>query len=115
MEHVDRRIGTDGELGMVAWKEQNLLQYERPAATFGFTKRWAQQRIAAAAWQAQSPRTRWLFVLEDALGPCVDRSRAEFAGIANRRRWWLVPGDAWKPGCIDDPNAPNARADDPDD
>ncbi|MEO7477829.1 MAG: glycosyltransferase family 39 protein [Lysobacteraceae bacterium] len=107
MERVDHRIGAEGELGMVAWKEQNLLQYERSAATFGFTKHWAEQRSAAAAWQAQSPRTRWLFVLEDALGPCVDRSRAEFEGIANRRRWWLVPGDAWKPGCIDDANAPN--------
>jgi 4-amino-4-deoxy-L-arabinose transferase-like glycosyltransferase len=113
MQRVDRRIGVDGELGMVAWKEQNLLQYERPAATFGFTKSWAQQRIAAAAWQAQSPQRRWLFVLEDALGPCVERSRAEFVGIANRRRWWLVPASGWKTGCRDDPNAPDAPASDP--
>ena len=107
MQRVDQRVGAAGELGMVAWKEQNLLQYDRPAATFGFNQPWAQQRAAAAAWQSQSPRTRWLFVLEDALGPCVDRSRAEFAGIANRRRWWLVPASAWKPDCRDDANAKN--------
>jgi 4-amino-4-deoxy-L-arabinose transferase-like glycosyltransferase len=111
MARVDQRIGSDGELGMVAWKEQNLLQYDRPAATFGFTQPWAHQRIAAAAWQSQSPQRRWLFVLEDALGPCVDRSRAEFTGIANRRRWWLVPGNAWKPDCSDNPNLPNTRDD----
>ena len=111
MEHVDRRIGADGQLGMVAWKEQNLLQAERPAATFGFTRPWAEQRAAGSAWQSQSPQHRWLFVLEDALGACVDRSRSEFVGVANRRRWWLVPGDAWRPECRDDPNARSTATD----
>lgn len=37
---------------------------------------------------------RWLLVEEDALEACVDPDRIELAGIANRRRWWLVPPGA---------------------
>ena len=33
---VGQRIGPDAELGLVAWREQNLLMADRPAQTFGF-------------------------------------------------------------------------------
>ncbi|WP_349985912.1 ArnT family glycosyltransferase [Stenotrophomonas sp. WHRI 8082] len=94
MHRVGERIGVDAELGLVAWKEQNLLMADRPAATFGFQKKWDLQLREGVAWQAQAPATRWLLVQEDALLACVDRSRAELAGIANRRRWWLVRAEA---------------------
>jgi len=94
MQAVGQRIGADAELGLVAWKEQNLLMADRPATTFGFNKDWEDQLLQGVAWQAQAPQRRWLLVQEVALLPCVDRSRAELAGIANRRRWWLVQADA---------------------
>jgi len=90
MQHVGTRIGADAELGLVAWKEQNLLMADRPAATFGFQKKWDAQLREGVDWLAQAPDRRWLLVQEDALLACVDRHRAEMAGIANRRRWWLV-------------------------
>ncbi|HEY0333251.1 MAG TPA: glycosyltransferase family 39 protein [Stenotrophomonas sp.] len=94
MEAVGRRIGPDAELGMVAWKEQNLLMADRPAANFGFNVYWDEQLRRGVAWQAEHPDTRWLLVQEVALLACVDRSRAHMAGVANRRRWWLVPAHA---------------------
>ncbi len=99
MHRVGERIGVDAELGLVAWKEQNLLMADRPAATFGFQKKWDLQLREGVAWQAQAPATRWLLVQEDALLACVDRSRAELAGIANRRRWWLVRAEAVTAPC----------------
>lgn len=94
MRHVGERIGPQAELGLVAWKEQNLLMADRPAATFGFNTPWDEQLQAATRWQRLVPARRWLLVQEDALLPCVDRDRAEPAGVANRRRWWLVPAEA---------------------
>ncbi|HET6396208.1 MAG TPA: glycosyltransferase family 39 protein [Pseudoxanthomonas sp.] len=94
MGDVGRRIGPDAELGLVAWKEQNLLMADRPAATFGFKVAWEEQLRRAVAWQAQAPQRRWLLVQEDALEACIDRARIELGGISNRRRWWLVPAAA---------------------
>jgi 4-amino-4-deoxy-L-arabinose transferase-like glycosyltransferase len=100
MQAVGRRIGPDAELGLVAWKEQNLLMADRAATTFGFNVLWPQQLQAGAAWLAEHPQGRYLLVQEPALTQCVDRARAQFAGFANRRRWWLVTHDAMVPDCV---------------
>lgn len=99
MEDAGRRIGPDAELALVAWKEQNLLQTDRPAKTFGFLVPWDEQLRRAIAWQAEAPEQRWVFVLEQAMGDCIDRERAEIAGRANRRTWWLFKADAVRAGC----------------
>ena len=100
MQAVGKRIGADEELALVAWKEQNLLMADRPAATFGFQVQWGTQLRSAVAWQAQAPERRWLLVQEPALLACIDRTQAELAGIANRRRWWLVPAKAVTAPCV---------------
>ncbi len=99
MQRVGRRIGPDAELAMVGWKEQNLLQADRPARDFGFKKTWREQWAGAGAWLEEKPEQRWVFVLEEALSPCVDAKQAVAIGSSNRRNWLLVPGTAWKPGC----------------
>ena len=99
MAAAGARIGPDAELGLVAWKEQNLLMADRPAANFGFKVPWDEQLRAATAWQAQAP-DRWLLVQEDALESCLDPQRIELAGISNRRRWWLVPPGAVTGECV---------------
>ena len=43
MREVGRRLGPDVELGLVAWKEQNLLMADRPVANFGFLRPWPEQ------------------------------------------------------------------------
>ena len=100
MRSVGARIGADAELGLVAWKEQNLLMVDRPAATFGFTVPWHEQLQAGVQWQQLSPQRRWLLVQEDTLLGCVDRDGAVLAGVANRRRWWLVPAGAVHGPCV---------------
>ncbi|OBU68000.1 dolichyl-phosphate-mannose--protein mannosyltransferase [Stenotrophomonas maltophilia] len=100
MRAVGARLGPEAELGLVAWKEQNLLMADRPAATFGFQTPWDEQLVAATHWQRLAPAQRWLLVREDAMLSCVDRSRAELAGVANRRRWWLVPASAVEVPCV---------------
>ncbi|HZH44039.1 MAG TPA: glycosyltransferase family 39 protein [Lysobacter sp.] len=100
MTRAGRLIGPHAELGLVAWKEQNLLMADRPATTFGFVRPWTEQLQRAMRWQAQAPQRRWLLVQEAALSQCVDRSRAVLAGTSNRRRWWLVPAHAADPDCV---------------
>jgi len=94
MQRAGARIGPEAELGLVAWKEQNLLMADRPAQTFGFLRPADEQLRDAQAWQAQAPATRWLLVERAALSACVDWSQAENLGISNRREWWLVPARA---------------------
>src|SRR5690606_3466445 len=91
------------ELGLVAWKEQNLLMADRSAVTFGFKRPWEQQLQAAVAWQARHPQRRWLLVQEKALLDCVVRTRSQRVGTLSGRGWWLVPADAIDGACIATP------------
>jgi 4-amino-4-deoxy-L-arabinose transferase-like glycosyltransferase len=99
MVQVGRLIGPDAELGMVAWKEQNLLMADRPATTFGFVTPATQQFQRAITWQAQAPKKRWLLAEATALESCVDRTRAKRVGVSIHREWWLFKSDAVT-GCL---------------
>lgn len=110
MTNAGRIIGPQAELGLIAWREQNLYSADRPARTFGFGKEehhegvgWDLQWKRGLAWQAQAPDRRWLFVLGDSIPPCVQRDRLVHAGISNRRDWWLVRSDAVVPHCDNQP------------
>ena len=79
---------------------KNLLMADRPARDFGFNRPVPEQFADAVRWQAQVPQRRWIFILDTAMGVCVDRSRAVSVGHANRRDWWLFRADAVLPGCV---------------
>lgn len=100
MASVRGHLAPGDELGLVAWKEQNLLMLGRPAVDFGFSVPWHVQFARAVAWQARAPATRWIFVQQPAMGDCVVRARAIDLGRANRRDWWLFKADALVPGCL---------------
>ncbi|HYG07740.1 MAG TPA: glycosyltransferase family 39 protein [Stenotrophomonas sp.] len=100
MAAAGQRIGPQGELALVGWKEQNLLMADRPAQTFGFKMPWDEQLRRGVAWQAQRPQQRWLLVQEPALLACIDRGRSEVVGVSNRRQWWLVPAAAVNGPCV---------------
>ncbi len=99
MQRVGQRIGPDAELAMVAWREQNLLQADRPVQEFGFKRPWDEQWHSAGPWLAQAPHTRWVLVLDQAMSPCVDRAQVVDIGVANRNHWLLLPGTAWNVDC----------------
>jgi len=100
MQDVRERLPAGDQIGMVAWKEQNLLMFDHPATDFGFTRPWHEQYAAAVKWQAEDPAHRWLFALDGVMAQCVDRSKAVSLGHANRREWWMFKADAVVPGCM---------------
>ncbi|WP_114240211.1 glycosyltransferase family 39 protein [Dyella sp. C9] len=100
MQDVRGHLAPGDQLGMVAWKEQNLLMLDHPATDFGFTQPWHEQYAAAVKWQAEDPAHRWLFALDPVMANCVDRSKAVSLGHANRREWWMFKADAVIPGCL---------------
>ena len=94
-----RLAAGNAEIGLVAWKEQNYLQLHGAKTDFGFLKPMAEQRALAFAWLFEQPQSRTLFMLEQALGRCVNKARASALGQANRRKWWLVPAEALERDC----------------
>ncbi len=98
MQRVGGAIGPDAQLGLVGWREQQLLMADREAATFGFKRDAAAQFVDALAWQRQQPASRWLLVEGSVLPACVDQAQSRDMGNANRRRWWLLPAAATS-GC----------------
>lgn len=95
MRNVGAAIGPQAELGLVGWREQQLLMADRPAADFGFKRDPAQQFADGVRWQHARPGSRWLLVEQGAALPaCVAKMRARDMGVANGRRWWLLDAEA---------------------
>jgi 4-amino-4-deoxy-L-arabinose transferase-like glycosyltransferase len=90
MREVGVAIGPDAQLGLVGWREQQLLMADRPAVDFGFKREPQLQFADALAWQRAGPASRWLLVEGSVLPACVDSARARDMGNANRRQWWLL-------------------------
>ncbi|QWT19375.1 glycosyltransferase family 39 protein [Bacillus sp. NP157] len=103
MADADAAIGSQGQLGFVAWREENLLQAKRPVAEFGFARSGAEQMASARAWQAADPAHRFIFANDDALDECVLPDKVRPLGTANRVTFVLLPADATKPGCTPGP------------
>ena len=111
MRRAGQIAGPTAQIGMVAWKEQNLLMADRPMKDFGFTQPTRQQFAQAVLWQAEAPNQRWIFALREAVVPCVDKSKATMAGYSNRRLWWMFRADAVVPGCVPSNATPEDRSD----
>ena len=94
MRNVGAVIGPQAELGLVGWREQQLLMADRPAQDFGFKRDPELQLADALAWQRVQPASRWLLVQDVALPTCIRRELAHDMGHANRRTWWLLPAAA---------------------
>lgn len=91
--------GPDAEIGLVGWKEQNLLLADREVTEFGFKKPKSRQLAEAIRWQEAKPDTRWVFILDRVMAPCIDRDKAVVVGHANRREWLMFKADAVVPAC----------------
>lgn len=109
MRKARELAGPNTEIGLVAWKEQNLLMAEGPVRDFGFVNPWDRQLAEAIAWQAEDAPHRPIFILDEAMGQCIDRAKATRVGHANRREWWLVPREAIAEGCVPDASVDAAQ------
>ncbi len=92
-------IGPDAELGLVAWREQNLLQADRKVAEFGFRRSPEDQLRDGVRWLARNPSQRWLFAEADHVEDCTRAEPLRAIGTANRREWVLFQLDAVLPEC----------------
>lgn len=100
MREVRELAGPETEVGLVAWREQNLLQAQGPTVEFGFTRTPVQQWNAGVAWALAVPDARMLLVREvDELEGCLRRTGARHMGVANRRTWSLVSPRALPVNC----------------
>ncbi|MGA9827976.1 MAG: glycosyltransferase family 39 protein [Rhodanobacteraceae bacterium] len=99
MRRTREIIGADGQLAMVAWREQDLFLADRPVTEFGLNAPWHEQLSQAIRWQQGVPQDRWIFILADAMKPCIATDRSRYLGVANRRHWWLFRTDAVAQAC----------------
>ncbi len=100
MQRAGALIGADAQLGLLGWKEQNLLMADRPATVFGFLKPRAQQELAAVDWLRADPDQRWVLAQPLSLQACFLAERGTVVGEANRRRWVLVNAGALRETCL---------------
>ena len=99
MHRADDVAGPNGELALVAWKEQNMLMSPRRPVDFGFKEPVPVQLAQAVLWQAEAPGRRWIFAPLGAVESCIDPSRATDLGYANRRHWILFSATAVRGNC----------------
>ena len=94
MRKAGEIAGAEGQIGLVGWKEQNLLLADRAVTEFGFLKPKSEQLAEAIRWQEADPERRWIFILDNLMAPCVDPGRSVLVGHANRRAWMMFRSDA---------------------
>lgn len=99
MRQAGERIDPKAEIGLVGWREQNLLQADRPVTEFGFSRTPADQLQRGIAWLAVKPDQRWLFADASQLGDCVPEANRAKLGSANRRDWVLFRYAGVAAGC----------------
>lgn len=100
MIRVEERDDPNEELGLVAFKEQYLLNLHRPIVHFGHA-RWRepeQEAADAALWLSRSNQ-RQLVVSENIRQMCFASATAEPLGMANRVDWYIVRGQP-KEECV---------------
>ncbi|MCU0975870.1 MAG: glycosyltransferase family 39 protein [Steroidobacteraceae bacterium] len=106
---VERTIAPGTELGLVAYREQYLLQLRRPTTNFGHRRSFdpEQEDGDAALWLNAAP-DRALLVEDERLAGCFATSAKRFLIHANRRDWYLVMAPA-DPACAAAGNPAAAR------
>jgi 4-amino-4-deoxy-L-arabinose transferase-like glycosyltransferase len=83
------------ELGLVAFKEQYVLNARRSIVHFGHARwREAEQEMADAALWLSEKRGRQLVINDYARTKCFSNAAVESLGSANRSEWFLVSGGA---------------------
>ncbi|HWS41172.1 MAG TPA: glycosyltransferase family 39 protein [Arenimonas sp.] len=96
MELARAQAGPDIEIGLVAWKEQNLLQAVGPVVEFGYLQQNDIQLQKAIAWMNAKPESRRLMINQLPEFSCIQFTAPNAIDLerANRRAWWLVNNNA---------------------
>jgi hypothetical protein len=98
MADVRRAVPEPRPLAMIGWKEQLMLQVDRPVVHFGFRRERESELRDAAAWLA-SERGGVLLVAASQMAPCLDAARARPVALRHRRAWMLADAAALTGEC----------------
>ena len=106
MRFVEQNLEPGTELAMVGWREQMILQSDRPVTHWGFSAENERsafseaQMQAAASWLAAEPDTaRAAIVPESWLSPCFEKDSGIYLGRSHRLALRLVDRTALGPSC----------------
>ncbi|HHJ20490.1 MAG TPA: glycosyltransferase family 39 protein [Gammaproteobacteria bacterium] len=98
MAKVGQRLGPEGQLALVNWKEQTLLMADRKATTFGFTRPPETQLSDALQW-VQQPGKRFILLQKPKSTRCIEFSPTDFLGRWHQRDWYLIDQQAISSHC----------------
>lgn len=100
MRAASEAVGSDISIGVAHWKEQQMLQADRPIAHWGFRRPDFNQEVAeAAAWLLAQPERRRLLLAESVGEACFDPPAREPLVFAHRSRWYLYRADEVAADC----------------
>lgn len=100
MEEVASKLKPDDQLATVAFKEQDLLQADRPIVDFGYKTPKDLQLARAIAWLKEAPGQRYVLANKKFVDHCVSTTNLRHSTVANRRQMWLFGQDAIQPECL---------------
>lgn len=106
MQQARAAAGPGTAIGLVRWKEQNLLQAIGPTAEFGFRRPAEEQMRLGARWLEAAPASRRLLISQPRAQPTcfapadIDGRRVVKVGSANRRDWYLVSREGLAARCF---------------
>jgi hypothetical protein len=103
MQRVEQAVPATRPLALVGWKEQLMLQIDRPVLHFGFRRDPAQELRDAVAWLKAEPDGQ-ILVAATRMPPCLDATRARPVAFRHRRQWMLADARALTGAC--EPGAP---------
>lgn len=86
-------------LGFAGWKEQFLLQWDRPAVHFGYRRGSVSGESRDAALWVSSNDDHRLVLRGDMVEPCFDPEQLDALGLAHRDYWFLAAAPAVLPAC----------------
>lgn len=92
MSEVVARLAPGEELAIVGFREQQLLQADRPVIHWSYHAPAELQAAAAAQWLADRERRRVL-IAERAAAPCFADNGGVAIGFRHRRLWRLMTAD----------------------
>jgi 4-amino-4-deoxy-L-arabinose transferase-like glycosyltransferase len=103
MQRVEQAVPATRPLALVGWKEQLILQIDRPVLHFGFRRDPGQELRDAVAWLKAEPDGQ-ILVAATRMPPCLDATRARPVAFRHRRQWMLADARALTGACK--PGAP---------
>ncbi|MFU8894872.1 MAG: phospholipid carrier-dependent glycosyltransferase [Gammaproteobacteria bacterium] len=98
MAEVRRAVPSSRPLAMMGWKEQLMLQVDRPVVHFGFRREPKAELRDAASWLEGEPGGV-LLVAASQMAPCLDGAKAQPVALRHGRAWMLADAAALTGEC----------------